>query len=121
MGLRGTKYIIQRSNKFSVNRRQKGGKPVEKYMNAEERTICKNWIRKNIDRHTRKQSNSYVLKHIFQRFSNIYSSDSEFQELMQECGFLSDEKYHSIFYAKVNPEVAHAYYSRHKLKTIKEK
>ena len=50
--------------------------------------ISRNWIRKTI-KHGKKKSryNSYRLKHVLERATGVYLSNSEFKLLMLMCGF----------------------------------
>lgn len=83
---------------------------MQRFMNKKERDLCKRWIYKNITDSPRHICSSYVVKHMFQRFCGVYSMDEEFQEVMLECGHIQDDRYKSIFYARVNPEVLMKYY-----------
>ncbi|RKM60499.1 hypothetical protein D6855_07220 [Butyrivibrio sp. CB08] len=83
---------------------------MEKFMDERERLACVGWIRKYLSDMTRKQADSYVLKHMFQRMTGIYSSDTEFQEVMRECGFEPLESTKSVFEVKVDSLVIKNYY-----------
>lgn len=82
------------------------------FMDRNERNCCKRWIHRFICDHPQKTNDSYVLKHMFQRMTGIYSSDEEFQNVMRECGYSSLAGRRSVFNVCVDPEVIAACYYR---------
>ncbi|WP_026659124.1 hypothetical protein [Butyrivibrio sp. AC2005] len=83
---------------------------MKKFMSGEECAVCIKWIKQNLSGMTRKQADSYVLKHIFQRMTGIYSTDEEFQEMMKICGYEPIEQTKSLFEVKVDSVVIKNYY-----------
>lgn len=81
-------------------------------MDEKERERCKEWIRGHVFRHSRKQNDCYVLKHIFQWMENIYCRAEEFQEVMRECGYEMAEGKGSLFFVVVDPQVLKKYYHK---------
>lgn len=75
---------------------------MRRFMDEREHEKCKAWIMKYLTDMPRRQADSYVLKHMFERMTGIYSSDTEFQEVMRECGFESSGNYDSLFNVKVD-------------------
>lgn len=83
---------------------------MERFMDDRERRRCKDWINKYLSDMTRKQADSYVLKHLFQKMTGIYASDKEFQEVMRECGFGSVKESESLFTVKIDSVVIQKVY-----------
>ena len=83
---------------------------MKHFMDEQERLACVRWIRQFLSATTKKQADSYVLKHMFQRMTGIYSSDEEFQEVMRECGYEPIEPTKSVFEVKVDSIVIQNYY-----------
>jgi len=83
---------------------------MDRFMDDRERTRCEDWIRKYLTGYSRKQADSYVLKHMFQRMTGIYASDAEFQTCMQNCGFEPMPDAPSVFNAKIDNVVIQRVY-----------
>lgn len=81
-------------------------------MDDKERERCKNWIRGHVFRHSRKQNDAYVLKHMFQKMENIYCRVEEFQEVMRECGYEVADGKRAVFYVVVDPQVLQKCFGR---------
>ncbi len=80
------------------------------FMDENERRCCAEWIDKYLKEHATKQADSYVMKHMFQHMTGIYSGDKEFQEMMRECGHDSVTGHDSVFNVRIDSVVIKNYY-----------
>lgn len=87
---------------------------MNRFMSEEERRRCVKWIKRHLTEMPRRQADSYVLKHMFQRMTGIYASDVEFQEVMRDCGFEPLEESDSVFNVKVDSVVIQNVYYNNK-------
>lgn len=83
------------------------------FMNEAEKERCKAWIEKYLLENHWKREDSYILKHLFQKMTGIYASDTEFQEMLKECGHDPVEGHKSVFNVRVDSVVIqNVYYDK---------
>ena len=86
---------------------------MQRFMDEKARERCSGWIKQYLSEYPRKTTDSYVLKHMFERMTGIYASNAEFQEIMRENGFEPRDNSDSLFSVKVDSVVIQqVFYSR---------
>ena len=90
-------------------------------MQADDRELVEIFLSKNVYKSTQDKINSYVLKHIIQKYIRIYMTDEEMQKILLDNGF-NNAGGESWFCGKVKPEILIKYYGStyRKRATIKQ-
>ncbi len=82
----------------------------EKFMTPIEYIKVELWTKKYLQPSKSKRVSAYSLKHMVQKFLNIYSSEGEFCELLKACGFKNEKNYETIFRVEIDKVIAEKYY-----------
>lgn len=82
----------------------------EKFMTPIEYVKAELWAKKYLKPNKSKRVSAYSLKHMVQKFLNIYSSEGEFCELLKSCGFEQDNKYSTVFCVEIDKHILKQYY-----------